>query len=146
MVKRVDKLFEVGTLPELGTLPEKMYAWVLRNETLGEPCNAFREEIVNVPHARKGEVIVANLYAGINYNGVWAALGKPKNVVAENGNYSDDKEDFHICGSECSGIIYDVGEGVTSFKIGDMVSVGASQYDEFGGMNQTGERFRSSAV
>lgn len=130
MVKRVDKLFEVGTLPELGTLPEKMYAWVLRNETLGEPCNAFREEIVNVPHARKGEVIVANLYAGINYNGVWAALGKPKNVVAENGNYSDDKEDFHICGSECSGIIYDVGEGVTSFKIGDMVSVGASQYDE----------------
>ena len=49
MVTRTSKLFDVGTLPELGTLPEKMNAWTLRNERLGDPATAFREEIVPVP-------------------------------------------------------------------------------------------------
>ena len=96
MVKRTDQLYAVGELPELFVLPKKMHAWTLRTETLGEPISAFREEIVDVPQAGKGEVIVANLCASVNYNGVWAALGKPKNVVAANGNYGDKKEDFHI--------------------------------------------------
>ncbi len=130
MVKRINTLFDVGTLPELGTLPEKMHAWTIRNETLGEPIKAFQQEIVPVPKPQKGEVIVANMSAGINYNGVWASTGKPKNVVAGNGNYDDSKEEFHICGSEASGIIYDIGEEVTDLKIGDHVTVGASQYDE----------------
>lgn len=129
MVKRTDRLYAVGELPELFVLPKKMHAWTLRTETLGEPISAFREEIVDVPQAGKGEVIVANLCASINYNGVWAALGKPKNVVAANGNYGDKKEDFHICGSEASGIVYDVGEGVTHLKIGDRVTVSAAQFD-----------------
>lgn len=130
MVKEVEQLFEVGTLPELGTIPKKMHAWTLREENMGEPVNAFKQEIVDVPKPRKGEVIVAIMSAGLNYNGIWAASGKPKNVIAANGNYDDEKEDFHICGSEASGIIYDVGEGVTQLKIGDHVTVGASQYDE----------------
>lgn len=129
MAEHINKLFEVGELPELGVLPEKMHAWVLRNETLGEPVTAFREEIVRLPEVRRGEVIVANLYASVNYNGVWAALGKPKNVIAGNGDYSDDKEDFHIVGSEACGIVYDVGEGVERLRPGDIVSVGAAQFD-----------------
>lgn len=129
MYKRTDRLYDVGTLPEPGVLPEYMYAWCLRNDSLGEPIKAFREEIVPVPSPGAGEVIVANMSAGINYNGVWAALGKPKNVVANNGTYSDEKQDFHICGSEASGIVYAVGEGVENVRPGDRVIVGASQYD-----------------
>lgn len=130
MTKRTDQLFAPGTLPPLGVIPEKMYAWTLRCERLGEPINAFREEVVSVPELKKNEVLVANMSAGINYNGVWAASGKPKNVVAANGDYDDRKEDFHICGSEASGIVYAVGEDVTDLNIGDHVTVGASQFDE----------------
>lgn len=130
MTKRTDKIFEVGELPPIGVIPEKMHAWTIRNDRLGAPLKAFREEIVSVPSARKGELIIANLCTSVNYNGVWAALGKPKNVVAENGSYGDDKEDFHIVGSECTGIVYEVGEGCTKFSVGDKVTVGAAQYDE----------------
>lgn len=130
MVTRTSKLFDVGTLPELGTLPEKMHAWTLRNERLGDPATAFREEIVPVPEPGDDEIIVANFYAGVNHNGIWAALGKPKNVINENGNFSDPHEDFHICGSEASGIVYDIGKNVTEFQIGDYVTVGAAQYDD----------------
>lgn len=129
MIKRTEQIYDVGQLPQLGVVPKKMHAWTIRKETLGEPIHAFREEIVDVPLPRKGEVLVANISAGINYNGVWAALGTPKNVVANNGNYHDEKEAFHICGSEASGIVYAVGEGVTNVKVGDCVTVGASQYD-----------------
>ena len=129
MTKRTDKLFDVGELPELGVLPERMHAWTLRTENLGEPINAFREEIVPVPEPKDNEVIVANLCASVNYNGVWAALGKPKNVVAGNGSYNDKKEDFHICGSEACGIVYAVGKNVTTLKVGDRVNIGGGQFD-----------------
>ena len=130
MTNRTSKLYDVGTLPEIGTLPEKMHAWTLRNDRLGDPAAAFREEIVPVPSPGPDELIIANLYAGVNHNGIWAALGKPKNVINENGNYSDPHEDFHICGSEAAGIVYDKGENVTEFQIGDRVTVGAAQYDD----------------
>lgn len=130
MINYTDKIYDVGKLPPLNTVPKKMYAWTLRTENLGEPINAFKEELIDVPELRPDEVLVANISAGINYNGVWAALGKPKNVIANNGNYHDKKQDFHICGSESSGIVYAVGRDVTNIKIGDKVTVCASQYDK----------------
>ena len=51
-------------------------------------------------------------------------------MINENGNFSDPHEDFHICGSEASGIVYDIGKNVTEFQIGDYVTVGAAQYDD----------------
>ena len=119
----------VGELPEIGVIPEKMHAWTLRTETLGEPLTAFREEIVPVPKIKDDELLIANVYAGVNYNGVWASMGKPKNVIISNGDYGDEPQDFHICGSECSGIVYAVGKSVKNFKVGDHVCAGGVQYD-----------------
>ena len=31
------KIYEIGEIPELGTIPEEMYAWVIRDERLGVP-------------------------------------------------------------------------------------------------------------
>jgi len=129
MIKRTDRIYAPGELPEVGVLPYKMHAWTIREERLGSVETAFRDEIVDVPLPRRGEIIVANMAAGVNYNGVWAAKGKPKNVVSSNGNYGDEKMDFHICGSESSGIVYAVGEGVERLKPGDKVIVGGSRYD-----------------
>lgn len=124
-----EELFEVGKLPPLGVVPKRMYAWTIRTERLGDPLTAFKEEVVDTPVPRAGEVLVANISAGINYNGIWAAKGQPENVIASNGRYGDRPEKFHICGSESSGIVYAVGEGVTDVAVGDEVLVSGWKYD-----------------
>ena len=45
--------------------------------------------------------------AGVNFNNVWAALGKPVSVFRYH------QEDHHIGGSDACGIVWKVGEGVT---------------------------------
>lgn len=122
------ELYNVGEAPPLGYLPKNMYAWTIRTERLGEPINAFKKEIVPVPEPGDNEIIVFNICCGINYNGVWAALGKPKNVVAEQGAF-DVPQDFFICGSESCGIVYKIGKNVTQFKVGDKVICTGIQYD-----------------
>ncbi len=42
MIKRTNKLYDVGTLPELGVVPEKMHAWTIRTEKLGEPSESLK--------------------------------------------------------------------------------------------------------
>ena len=124
-----NEILPVGQLPPIGHIPEKMYAWTLRSERLGDPVTAYKQEIVKVPEPEYGEVIIANVAAGLNYNCIWAATGKPVDVIKNNGAYGDKKQSFHICGSEASGIVYAVGEGVKLVKVGDRVTVIGYRYD-----------------
>ena len=55
--------------------------------------------------------------AGVNYNGVWAGLGKPISVLDVT------KKDYHIAGSDASGIVWKVGSDVKRWKVGDEVIV-----------------------
>jgi crotonyl-CoA carboxylase/reductase len=66
-------------------------------------------------------VIVRVMAAGVNFNNVWAALGKPISVFRYH------QEDHHIGGSDASGIVWKVGEGVTRWKPGDEVVVHCNQ-------------------
>jgi crotonyl-CoA carboxylase/reductase len=59
--------------------------------------------------------------AGVNFNNVWAALGKPVSVFRYR------QEDHHIGGSDASGIVWKVGEGVTRWKPGDEVVIHCNQ-------------------
>ena len=62
--------------------------------------------------------------AGVNFNNVWAALGKPVSVFG----YGDHPEwGHHIGGSDASGIVWKVGEGVTRWKPGDEVVIHCNQ-------------------
>ena len=97
---------DVGVEP--GTLPETMAAWVIRQEREGEPIDAFQLEQIEVPEPGAFEVIVRVMAAGVNFNNVWAALGEPVSVF----RYHPD-EDHHIGGSDASGVVWKVGEGVT---------------------------------
>ena len=124
-----DKIYEVGERPPLGVIPRKMYAWTIRNERLGSPETAFQVELVDVPEIRDDELLICNMSAGINYNGIWASKGVPKNVIDSNGDYFDEKQDFHICGSESSGIVYAVGKDVQKYRVGDAICVGGLKYD-----------------
>jgi crotonyl-CoA carboxylase/reductase len=105
---------------EPGTLPETMAAWVIRQEREGQPVDAFQVEEIEMPEPGAFEVIVRVMAAGVNYNNVWAALGKPVSVFG----YGDHPEyGHHIGGSDASGIVWKVGEGVTRWKPGDEVVV-----------------------
>jgi len=111
---------DVGTEP--GTLPEKMTAWVIRQEREGEPIDAFQLEEIEVPEPGAFEVVVRVMAAGVNFNNVWASLGKPVSVFRYHPN-----EDHHIGGSDASGIVWKVGEGVTKWQPGDEVVIHCNQ-------------------
>jgi crotonyl-CoA carboxylase/reductase len=118
MAVDVSKVSEIGVEP--GQLPETMAAWVIREERLGKPLTAFQLEEIEVPEPGAFEVIVRVMAAGVNYNNVWAALGEPVSVLS----YGDHPQyGHHIGGSDASGIVWKVGEGVTRWKPGDEVVI-----------------------
>src|SRR5688572_33189234 len=101
MAVDVTKVSELDVEP--GELPETMAAWVIREEREGEPKDAFQLEEIEVPEPGAFEVIVRVMAAGVNYNNVWAALGKPVSVM----KYGDHPEfGHHIGGSDASGIVW----------------------------------------
>jgi crotonyl-CoA carboxylase/reductase len=109
---------------EPGELPPTMAAWVIRPEREGEPIDAFQLEEIEVPEPGAFEVIVRVMAAGVNYNNVWAAMGKPVSVFG----YGDHPEyGHHIGGSDASGIVWKVGQGVTRWKPGDEVVIHCNQ-------------------
>jgi crotonyl-CoA carboxylase/reductase len=107
---------------EPGELPATMSAWVIRKEREGEPVDAFQVEEIEVPEPAAFEVVVRVMAAGVNFNNVWAALGKPVSVF----RYHPDEE-HHIGGSDASGIVWKVGPGVTRWKPGDEVVIHCNQ-------------------
>jgi crotonyl-CoA carboxylase/reductase len=109
---------------EPGTLPKTMAAWVIREDREGEPRDAFQLEEIEVPEPGAFEVVVRVMAAGVNYNNVWAALGQPVGVW----RYGDHPEyGHHIGGSDASGIVWKVGEGVTKWQPGDEVIIHCNQ-------------------
>src|SRR6476469_8206214 len=118
----VTQVSRVDTEP--GELPKTMAAWVIREEREGEPRDAFQLEEIEVPEPGAFEVIVRVMAAGVNYNNVWAALGKPVGVW----RYGDHPEyGHHIGGSDASGVVWKVGAGVTRWKPGDEVVIHCNQ-------------------
>ncbi len=96
-------------------LPSTMQAWVVREERHGDPLDAMKLETVPVPRPGVGEVIIKVKAAGINYNHLWACWGRPLPVSS----LHDDP--VHIGGSDVSGIVAAVGEGVDLWQVGDEV-------------------------
>ncbi len=119
----VKDLYEIGEIPPLGHVPKQMYAWCIRQERHGPPDEAMQVEVVDVPELDSTEVLVLVMAAGVNYNGVWAALGQPVSP------FNIHKEDYHIAGSDASGIVYAVGSKVRNWKVGDEVVIHCNQDD-----------------
>ncbi len=122
------ELYDVGEVPPVGEVPAKMNAWLIRAERFGEPKDSFKQEVVDVPEIGDDEVLVYVMAAGVNYNNVWAALGIPINVIKIR-NKQGEPEDFHIGGSDASGIVYKTGKDVTSVKVGDEVVMHCGTWD-----------------
>ena len=123
------KIVEIGESPQPGVVPELMYASVIRRERFGDPRDAFEIERLPVPRPGRGQVLVQVMAAGINYNNVWAAKGTPVDVIAAR-QRAGEPEDFHVGGSEGSGIVWEVGEGVRHLEVGSPVILSSCTWDE----------------
>lgn len=110
----------IGELPPPGHVPARMLAQVVRAERFGDPKQAFQVEEIEIPQLKPHEVLIGVMAAGINYNNVWAARGVPIDVIAAR-QKAGEPYDFHIGGSDASGIVYAVGARVTRINVGDVV-------------------------
>ena len=119
----VKDLYEIGEMPPLGHVPTQMYAWAIRRERHGEPETSFQKEVVDTWQIDSHEVLVLVMAAGVNYNGVWAGLGQPISP------FDVHKQDYHIAGSDASGIVWAVGDKVKTWKVGDEVVIHCNQDD-----------------
>ncbi len=112
----------LGEVPaDLGRMPKKMLAWVIRPEREGDPEQSMKLEEVDVPEPGPNEALVLVMGAGVNFNGVWAARGKPVSV------FKMHSEPMHIAGSDASGIVWKVGDQVKRWKAGDEVVIHCNQ-------------------
>jgi crotonyl-CoA carboxylase/reductase len=116
-------LYEIGEIPPLGHVPKMMHAWAIRRERHGEPEKAMLAEVLPTPEIDSHEVLVQVMAAGVNYNGVWAGLGKPISP------FDVHKAEYHIAGSDASGIVWAVGSKVNRWKVGDEVVIHCNQTD-----------------
>lgn len=115
-------IYEIGEVPPIGVVPRLMYAQVIRRERYGEPVQAIKPEKLPVPHIEPDEVLVYVMAAGINQNNVWASQGVPEDVIGRRIR-AGDKNEFHIGGSDASGVVYAVGDRVRGLEVGDEVIV-----------------------
>jgi crotonyl-CoA carboxylase/reductase len=116
-------LYEVGEIPPLGHVPKNMHAWAIRRERHGDPDTAMQVEVVETPAIDSQEVLVLVMAAGVNYNGVWAALGVPVSP------FDIHKAPYHIAGSDAAGIVWKVGDKVKRWQVGDEVVIHCNQDD-----------------
>ena len=87
------------------------------------PISAMQVEVLPTWELDSHDVLVLVMAAGVNYNGVWAALGTPISPLDVH------KNPFHIAGSDASGIVWAVGSKVKRWKVGDEVVIHCNQDD-----------------
>ena len=116
-------LYDIGEIPPLGHVPKKMHAWTIRRDREGPPEEAMQLEVVPTWELDSHDVLVLVMAAGVNYNGIWASLGTPVSM------FDVHKGDFHIAGSDASGIVWAVGSKVKNWKVGDEVVIHCNQDD-----------------
>ncbi|UVO30483.1 crotonyl-CoA carboxylase/reductase [Bradyrhizobium arachidis] len=116
-------LYEIGEIPPLGHVPKHMYAWVIRRERHGDPESAMQVEVADTPGIGPSDVLVMIMAVGVNYNGIWAALGQPVSP------FDMHRQSQHIAGSDAAGIIWALGDQVKKWKVGDEVVIHCHQDD-----------------
>ncbi|MCC7075756.1 MAG: crotonyl-CoA carboxylase/reductase [Acidimicrobiia bacterium] len=127
---------ELADLP----LPDSMRGAIVRRDEVGmfdgmasadkDPRKSVHVEEVPIPPLGPNEVRVAVMASSINYNTVWTSMFEPLptfgfldrrakgNPLAARHNL-----DWQVIGSDASGVVLDVGPGVTKWKTGDRVVV-----------------------
>ena len=101
-----------------------------------DPRKSIHVEEVPTPPLGPNEVRIAVMASAINYNTVWTSIFEPLPTFAfleRLGKESDLGKrhdlDHHIIGSDASGVVLEVGPGVTRWRPGDEVTVHCNYVD-----------------
>jgi crotonyl-CoA carboxylase/reductase len=121
-------LYGIGEAPPVGEVPARMHAQVVRPSRYGEPREAIRDEVLDVPEPGPHDAIVLVMASGVNFNNVWAARGVPVDVTRTQARWGE-PTDFHVVGSDASGVVYALGSEVRHLEVGQHVVVHAGQWD-----------------
>lgn len=119
--------YDIGDAPPLGRVPARMHAFTIRRERYGAPETAFAREVVPTPMPGPDEVLVYVMAAGLNRTMLWAASGRPVDVIAAR-RKAGAAEPFHVGGNDGAGIVYAVGRDVRGVEVGDHVVIGGAQW------------------
>ncbi len=105
---------------------QAMFEGVARQDK--DPRKSLHLDEVPTPELGPGEAIVAVMASSINYNTVWTAIFEPVSTFGFLERYGRHSEltkrhdrDYHVVGSDLSGVVLAVGPGVTKWKTGDKV-------------------------
>ncbi|MET9888043.1 crotonyl-CoA carboxylase/reductase [Streptomyces sp. NPDC006430] len=92
---------------------------------------------VPMPELAPDEVLVAVMASSVNYNTVWSGTFAPLptfnflKAYGKRGRWeARHDQPYHVLGSDASGVIVRVGDGVRRWKIGDHVNVSPIQLDD----------------
>lgn len=132
---------ELGRLP----LPEAFTAAHLRAEDVGvfdgeadrDVRRTLRVGPVPLPLLAPDEVVVAVMASSVNYNTVWSAMHEPISTFtslrrfARQGGYAARHDLPHqVVGSDATGVVVRVGDGVRHWSPGDHVMVSPAYVDD----------------
>jgi crotonyl-CoA reductase len=133
---------DAGNIP----LPENMRAAFVRKDEQEmfngldhadkDPRKAIHVEEVPLPPLGPNEALVAIMASAINYNTVWTSIFEPLPTFKFLERFGKESElgkrhdlDYHIIGSDGSGVVLKVGPGVTRWKPGDRVTIHCNYVD-----------------
>ena len=134
---------DIGNL----TIPQSFRAaYVRRDETdmfegvesaEKDPTKSIHIDEVPTPELAPDEVYLAVMASSINFNTVWTSIFEPvatfgflDRLARESEWASRHKQDFHVIGSDASGVVLRVGSAVRNWKPGDRVTVHCNHVDD----------------
>ena len=103
-----------------------------------DPRKSLKVGEVPTPELAPDEVMIAVMASSINFNTVWSSIFEPVstfgflNRLGKSGSLWDRRhnQDYHVIGSDASGVIIRVGSSVRNWKSGDSVTIHCNYVDD----------------
>ena len=102
-----------------------------------DPRKSLHVGEVPTPELAPDEVFIAPMASSINFNTVWTSIFEPlptfgflDRLGKESMWGARHKQDFHVVGSDASGVVLQVGSAVRNWKTGDRVVVHCNHVDD----------------
>jgi crotonyl-CoA reductase len=102
-----------------------------------DPRKSLHVGEIATPELAPDEVYLAVMASAINFNTVWTSIFEPLPTFAfldrlgrESIWGARNKQDFHVVGSDASGVVLQVGSAVRNWKPGDRVTVHCNHVDD----------------
>ncbi len=102
-----------------------------------DPRKSLHIGDIATPELAPDEVYIAVMASSINFNTVWSSIFEPLSTFGfldrlgkESVWGARNKQDFHVVGSDASGVVLRVGSAVRNWKPGDRVTVHCNHVDD----------------